>query len=493
MLVFISDLHLTDGTTGANIQPGAIHVLAERLRYTALRASWRADGTYRPIERIDLVLLGDVLDILRSERWLAVDVRPWDDVNSPALIQTVGAIVDQILVHNARVCDGLRALATQGLVCVPPAGHNWQPVYQVPPQQVSVRTHYMVGNHDWLLHVPGPGYDLLRQKVAHQLALVNPLNAVFPHDPHESDLLLETFRRHRVVARHGDVFDPLNCTQDRNASSLGDAIVIQLITRFAFEVLRQLGSDAPPRLIAGLRELDNIRPVLLAPVWLEGLLERTCPNPAMRKYVKQSWDRLADDMLQLSMVRERDTWSPLDLVDGLERALKFSQRLSVGWASAVATWLNTLRGAKGPSYSEHALAEPDFRNRRARHIVYGHTHLAETVPLDASYADGYVLNQVYFNTGTWRRVYHQTQLAPADHEFLAVENMTYLAAFEGDERSGRPFETWTGTQGLAADGQASPFHMIARHAEHSGPNAAFPVPPPHFQALPQVRSAGPRG
>ena len=27
------------------------------------------------------------------------------------------------------------------------------------------------------------------------------------------------------------------------------------------------------------------------------------------------------------------------------------------------------------------------RNRRARHIVYGHTHHAESVPLDASYAE----------------------------------------------------------------------------------------------------------
>jgi len=30
--------------------------------------------------------------------------------------------------------------------------------------------------------------------------------------------------------------------------------------------------------------------------------------------------------------------------------------------------------------------EPDFRNRRAKHVVYGHTHEAEIVPLDASHS-----------------------------------------------------------------------------------------------------------
>jgi len=70
------------------------------------------------------------------------------------------------------------------------------------------------------------------------------------------------------------------------------------------------------------------------------------------------------------------------------------------------------------------------------------------VPLDASYAEGYVLNQTYFNSGTWRRVHRQTELAPSEHEFIASDVMTYLAFFQADERSGRPFETWTGTLGI---------------------------------------------
>ena len=64
MLVIISDLHLNDGTTGATRPPQSPY--SSKSSGMAFGASWRADGTYRPIERIDLVLLGDTLDLLRS-------------------------------------------------------------------------------------------------------------------------------------------------------------------------------------------------------------------------------------------------------------------------------------------------------------------------------------------------------------------------------------------------------------------------------------------
>jgi hypothetical protein len=288
--------------------------------------------------------------------------------------------------------------------------------------------------------------------------------------------VLETMRRHKILARHGDIYDPFNFEEDRNASSLGDAIVIEMVSRFAAEIERELGADLPEATLAGLAEIDNIRPSLLVPVWIDGLLERTCPYPAQRKKVKAIWDRLCDCFLALDFVRSRDTWSPVDLVDGLARVLKFSKRLNSGWASAIMGWLHTIRGPGDASYHRHALAEQDFRNRRAKHIVYGHTHFAESVPLDASYAEGYVLNQVYFNAGTWRRVYRQTQLAPSEHEFIAADNMTYLAFFQGDERSGRPYETWSGTLGLNSRAPAVR-RIDAAHATMPGaPHVLLPRP-----------------
>jgi UDP-2,3-diacylglucosamine pyrophosphatase LpxH len=353
----------------------------------------------------------------------------------------------------------------------------------------------MVGNRDWFFHLPLAGLNPLRQLIAERLGLFNPPDQPFPHDITENEELLLTMRRHKVTARHGDLYDPLNFEGDRDSSSLGDAIVIELVGRFAAEVEAGLAQDLPASTVMGLREIENVRPLVLVPVWIDGILDRTCPSPALRKRVKMLWDRLVDEFLGIDFVRRHDTWNPSELIDGLERTLKFSKRLSTQWAHSVTTWLNKIRGAATDSYYHHAVAEPDFRNRRARHIVFGHTHLAESVPLDASFAEGYVLNQAYFNCGTWRRVHRQTQAAPAEHEFIGADAMSYLAFFQGDERSGRPYETWSGTLGY------HPPEVTIHRIDPGRPRHATGQPlstpslhdlAPHFAALPAKPGAGAR-
>lgn len=484
MLVIVSDLHLTDGTSSSTIHPGAFANFADRMREMAQRASWRADGSYHPIDCIDLVLLGDVFDITRSNRWLTGDVRPWSDAQSQGLFETTSKIVDDILTQNSDSLRILRSLAAEGDVSVSPATQHGEPAYNAASKSVPVRTHYMVGNSDWQLHLPGVNWDMLRQKVSHHLGLANRHNSPFPHDPYESDELLDALRRHRVLARHGDIFDPLNFAEDRDGSSLGEAIAIELVQRFVLEVEHELGDKLSPLAIAGLHQLDNVRPLVLIPLWLEGMLEKHCPQPNLRKQVKNNWDRLSDAMLSLPFVRERVAALPNDMIDGLERSLKFSKRFSNGWAQKTNQWLQSLRGAASDSYHEHALTEQDFRNRRARHIVYGHTHLAENVPLDASHADGFVMNQLYFNSGAWRRIHRQIASAPAGQEFIPTDTMTFLTFFQGDERGGRPFEVWSGTLGASAVVPATKARPqeapVETHGQVSVSASNPPINAPHF-------------
>jgi len=497
MLVVVSDLHLTDGSTGGTISPEAFSIFARRLKELAVAASWRADGSYRPIERIDVVLLGDVLDVIRSTRWLGrSNVRPWGNPHAPDFVDQVTRITAQILENNAEALAVLRGLTREGGLTVPPALRVARPDNRNKGEPVPVRIHYMVGNHDWFYHLPGPNYDALRRMVVEHMGLANRPDRPFPHDMTESDELLLTMRRHKVAARHGDQFDAFSFEEDRDASSLADVIVIELVNRFSAEVESGLGSELPAATVVHLREIDNVRPLMLIPVWIDGLLERTCLLPAMRKRVRAVWDRLADELLGIEFVRQRDTWSPLDLVDGLERALKFSKRLSIGWASSTMDWMRRISGLSDSSYYPHALTEPDFRNRRAKHIVYGHTHAAEIVPLDASYAEGFVLDQTYFNAGTWRRVHRRTQLAPGEHEFIASDVMTYLAFFQGDERKGRPYETWSGTLGHLF--QEITVHRIDPGRASDVRGQPVPAPglqdhAPHFTASPIKPDAMPPG
>jgi len=493
VLVIVSDLHLTDNTLGETPSPGAFDVFVRRLRELAAAASWRSNGQYRPIESIDLVLLGDVLDMIRSTRWVtATAARPWGKTNSDEFVRQIKQITSDILDANDGSLQALRGLSANGGVSVPPALRVGRPATGEESEPIPVRVHYMVGNHDWFLRLPGTAYDSLRREVVKRMGLANPPNRPFPHDIVESDELLQTMRRHKVAARHGDLYAPFTFEGDRNASSLGDVIAIELIGRFAAELEAGLADGLPAATVLGLRDIDNVRPLMLVPIWLDGLLQRTCPCPSIRNHVKSFWDRLADRCLSVDFVRQRDAWNLSDLVDGLELALKFGKRRSTGWASSVTDWLNSIRGCSGNSYYEHAMAEQDFRNRRSKHIVYGHTHLMEHVPLDASYADGYVLNQSYFNAGTWRRVHRQTRFLPGENEFIACDSMTYLAFFKDDERSGRPYETWSGTLGFHPSTETIYRVDPGRTNNATGKSLSAPnvhSDTPHFASRPTGRRA----
>lgn len=455
MLVFISDLHLTDGTSGQTVKPGAFKLFRERLRDLAYDASWRADGRYRPIERLDIVLLGDILDVVRSQTWLAGRVRPWTaDRNSPAFEARVGQITDDILRHNKASLDCLKSLQRRNVITVPRATRMGTPkkVRREPnaPDRVpvAVRLHYMVGNHDWFYHLPGGAHNAIRKRIVDAVGLSNDPDTPFAHDPDESPAIADICRQHRVLARHGDVFDPFNYEGERDASSLGDAIVVELLNRFPAAVAAETGSDLPRECLEGLKEIDNVRPLLVIPAWIDGLLRRTCPDRRQAKRVKAIWDGLADEFLRLDFVRQRDKWFQLhDLADRLEWALKFSKGVSLRSLARLLAWWSELTGGKDDSFEQNAFSERVFRNRTAKCIVYGHTHRHKIVPLDSSHTSKGLLDQVYLNSGTWRRVHEPARWKPKEQEFYGYHLMTYLAFFQDDERGGRVFESWTGALG----------------------------------------------
>jgi hypothetical protein len=444
MLAIISDLHISDGTTGQLLAPGTIDLLCERLCDLAWRASWRSGAAYRPIDRIDLVLLGDVLDIMGSRRWLASPCRPWDDHQSPAVIDATAGVVDEILRRNVECIRTLRSLATEATVSLPPATAAGQPVLEAEEMPVAVCTHYMVGNRDWPLHLKGTPYDLIRHKVTHHLGLVTSYNKPFPHEASECEQLQDALRRHRVLARHGDIYDPLSFGDERDAASLTDVLAIELIARFLQHVESELIDQISAATWTALCSIDQIRPILLIPAYMESALERTA-TPVIRNRIKRMWDYMVEQVLHLEIVRQMTATSSAEMIDGLAAALKFSRRDTQNWIGRTMGFLANLRGTTSMSYAQHALAEADFRNRRTRHIVYGHTHQQEIVPLDASHVDGYVLNQTYFNTGSCRRCYQPTQMLAGNYELAACETFSLMCFYQEDERSGRTYETWCGS------------------------------------------------
>lgn len=458
MLVIISDLHLSDNAFSGTIPATAFRIFRERLRDMAYDASWRRDGAYRPIEELDVVLLGDILDFIRSDLWPCVSprdpeyVRPWSDPASPAFQEKVRQIADSILEANGPSLEVLRSLSdSREVMTLPPAtasggvakvSRDFASRDRVP---LRVRTHYVAGNHDWFLHLPGEAYNAVRERVASAMCLANPPACPFPHEPGESPALMALCEQHRAWFRHGDRFDLLNCEKERDASSIGDAIVVDLVNRFAATVNAEMGSRLPAACVEGLRQIDYVRPLLLIPVWVNGLLRRTCPDEASAARVKAIWDELVRDFLKLDFVRARSEFLPPGTLEKLALALMFSRGVSLKNLSSLLSWLSkwTDGGGGRPTFRD-ALEEEAAR--WARSIVYGHTHRHEVVPLNAPGEGGF--EQHYLNSGTWRVVHEQTRANPADEAFTQHWVMTYLALYKDDERGGRPFEAWSGALAL---------------------------------------------
>ena len=453
MLVVISDTHLTDGSSGETVRAGAFRIFAQALSDLAYDASKRADGRYEPIKELHLLLLGDILDVIRSTQWLDDPVRPWDDPLSSAFTSKITAITQKILSNNRESLAILKSFKDGRTITIPPATPDgapadvgWNPDAEgrVP---VDVHTYYTVGNHDWFYHLRGPAYDDLRRDIVQAIGLDNPPDMPFPHDPAEFSQsaafqrLAAAYTQHSVFARHGDIYDPDNFDGDRDKSSIGDAIVVDLIDKFSPAVQAQLGSAVPAEFIQGLREVDNIRPLSDVAAWIDGLLRRTCPDPLVAKQVKGVWNQLASEFFKIPFVRGHSK------VDRIE----WAQNLTSGFSLNLLNWLVQKFGGLFPSSDspnyKNALQEPAFLDRSARCIVYGHTHQYLLTPLEVSIAPQGPLNQVYLNSGTWRPYHQLAKYHPQEEQFVPYHLMTYLAFYQDDERGGRRFESWSGALG----------------------------------------------
>ncbi len=490
MLVIISDLHFTDGSSGQTIGASAFKIFKDRINEIAYRASKQNGNSYQPIERIDILLLGDILDLIRSDVWLKnpKGIRPWSDLEDDATIGVIEEITRKTLEFNKEALHVFKALqetesqlranfrtyekkkqkiqlpipvinnrpAMRAAASAMPASlHEAQQNDHVDMhwQDVEVKIHYMVGNHDWFFHLKGERYNQIRQSIIDAMGLSNKANEPFPHEPDESAELLKILQDHKVLARHGDIYDNFNFEGNRDKASLGDAVVIELVNRFPELVFQQYGDKLPPEFVEGLKELDNVRPIFHIPIWISGLLERTVKDKVVRKEVQKLWNRMVNDFMKLDFIKERDTWVPFDRIDQLQIALKISQ-LPFDFLNSLVLKLQKYLpdDPSSASFSKHAAAEKELECESSlyNYVVYGHTHHHELTPLRVcDMADGKgKVNKLYLNSGTFRAVHDLVALDERERQFFSHKVMTYLIFYKDDERKGRGFEVWSGALGM---------------------------------------------
>lgn len=452
MLVISSDIHLGDGTTASSISPAAFELFSNRLSETAYFASFRGNNRYRPVEELDLLLMGDILDPLHSTLWLdtapgAVNyTRPWTDIRSPNFAGTLSETTRAIINENRESLEILRRCANGDVVRLPPATARGEPDADSKERiPVRVRIHYMIGNHDWYYHLKGPAFDEIRRTVIEALGLCNS-TAPFPYHLDEDPALQDILASYQVFVRHGDYYDKFNFNreQGRDHATLGDVFTMDVCNRYPVEVQKRYGDKLPRGVIDSLRRITNVRPALATPLWISGQIRRHAESAALETELKKVWDDLCDQFLQLDVVREEDRAFRFDIVDVLELVLKISKRTSFQTLDDIVVWVHNKLRENERSLVENALQEPAFLDNSARFVVYGHTHQHEIVPLDSDGEPPNEQNQFYFNSGTWRSYYDLAVKDIKEQKFVRYQTFTYLTFYKDDERSGRRFEAWSG-------------------------------------------------
>ncbi|MCL6622678.1 MAG: metallophosphoesterase [Syntrophobacterales bacterium] len=421
MLVFISDLHFTDGTAGEhNLNPRAFDYFFDDLEGIIT-------DPRNQVQEFILVFLGDIFDLLRTTHWFGYpeDERPWGK-NHTAMEVHAATLFDLLAANPknresfSKIRARLEAIRTR-----------------VPQVQVL----YLPGNHDRLVNLS----RRLRDKACQALGLTQDPQARFPHR-------LE-FPAYGVFARHGHEYDyynyeggPAQTEADYDQVPIGDPITTELVSRLPFELERRLQLPAPDkqRLVANFQDIDNVRPLSAVVEWLLYQVEQ---QPAwLRELIEDVVDDCIRDFYRLEFVtrwfHRHDKWlDPFDKADQIQMALFILEKFKV--FSLDKLWSLASR-AKGAFMKDDLLAaapeEEALRDPRLRFVVYGHTHDPLVVPLRRRFQQ----EQIYLNTGTWRARHTKSLM---DASFVSWKNLTYVIFFRSEERPGRQalFETWTGT------------------------------------------------
>jgi len=445
MLVFISDLHFVDGTAGEHNPPfQAFDYFFDDLVSIAGKES-------NQIKEIKIVLLGDVFDLLRTEKWFPYpeNERPWG-LDEGKIEDHAKEILDAILKKNNQtfqaIRDGVKSLKDR---C--------QQFSQCRLES-DPRLFYIPGNHDRLVNK----YSSLRVKVCNCLGI-----PVAWHNPADPFLHEYADLRYGVFARHGHEFDIYNYESgasytlpDYERVPIGDPITTELVARLPYEVDLYLEGQGMPfnerQPIKGrLQEIENVRPLGATIEWLLYRVQQE-EEPEVKQAIEFAIDKAINLFNGLNYVQlwyeRHDRWTnPIDEADKIQTFLFLLTKLKLSTLDEI---MHLLDKAKSLGFfikddlREAAPQEFSQIDPRFRYVVYGHTHdplvaaLRSEPPLPG---DPLPMEKVYLNTGTWRARYYQ---ADQDHSFMSWKSMTYVIFYRDDERKGREvdFETWTGTQ-----------------------------------------------
>lgn len=471
MLVVISDIHFVDGTAGEHNLP-----------YSAFETVFLSDiaslAKDKQAKEIKLLLLGDILDVIRSAQWFDVkpEDRPWGsnglaDVSNPEADSITKEQTLKILGQVPE--DKLNDPEPPGSLERDTILHkNWNTFklfrefkdrlrneFQI---DVPVEIIYVPGNHDRLCNL----YPDVRNEIQKMLGLTINSNTV-EGDPkgkwwYRCDFKDESYG---VYARHGHQYDIWNYGGGSNYTleghlqvPIGDVFTTEFAVKIPWMVAslkKEKYPEIPDELIENLKDIDNVRPLSRVMEWIYYRIKQE-DSKLIRKVLDEALDRVIRELIDNDFVRR---WrSPVTHID---EALRAASSRWLSWLPKslldmldAEDLLPLVMGVTDEScdpekdvYAQAAYKERIWKeNNEIRFILYGHTHTPLQCPLEVERGR----EVFYINTGTWRNRIYKTIGLDRAPDFVEIKQMTYLIFYGKDEdtKGKSPhtlsFEMWTG-------------------------------------------------
>ncbi len=278
MLVVLSDLHFAEAQS---TQIGDLKFnrnLSSEV-YRSYFSEINQAAIANQVDKIDLVLAGDILEISRSGLWLEYDERPYlsnDDVKSNSNFE-----------HN--ILNIIRTIANEERV-----RNTLDIIRHIQDQfEVAIEIHYLLGNHDRLVNAT----PKIRKDVRNLFGLQGD-DSEFDHQFILKDHVGQPF----CLVRHGHEYDPMNFsinTQELEIfpfefskktygdTCLGDIITIEYGAALPYYLVKEYGENAVLSksnllsLYQRLMAFDDVRPST-------ALLSYMFSTPGLKK--KQTWE-----------------------------------------------------------------------------------------------------------------------------------------------------------------------------------------------------------
>jgi hypothetical protein len=216
--------------------------LVAEVRRIAMRAGFRRDGAYRPLEQVDIVVAGDTFDWLLSREWLG-STRPWHPSRRAVGIRQ--RVREGSLRRGAAALLGVVRLARRGLH-VPLANRHFRPVVGS-RVRVPVSVTLLAGDRDEALA------DAAGREIAERFGVG----------------VGSVWASRGVSVCHGQDFDPL-CGPSRadGGPSLAESLRVDLLARFV-AALADCGAAVGPQpwLVAALAQTTPLGMPSILSAW----------------------------------------------------------------------------------------------------------------------------------------------------------------------------------------------------------------------------------